>query len=161
VSEFSMRVSNARQGVGKALMFFDVDFGYTDDTTFVGMMTIKGFVYKYSNEGKPYFQGPSKLRTKNGVAVKNERGFDQYDEFAVLYAEKGGNPKEPEKWGVTEGGWAARKIILDQAQQAYAKLSRATAERVPAATTEYAAGVGSKERSSPVAAQNTDDDLPF
>ncbi len=162
MSEFTMRVVNARQGVGKALMFFDIDLGYTDDDKFVGMLTAKGFVYKYSGEGKPFFQGPAKLRTKNGQPVKNDRGYDQYDEFVVLYAEKGGNPKEPEKWGVTDGGWAARKIILDQASAAYARLGKAAGERVPASTTEYAAGVGSKERASPVAPSSDDDaDLPF
>jgi hypothetical protein len=157
-----MRVVNARQGVGKALMFFDIDLGVTDgDGKFTGMLTAKGFVYKYSNDGqKPYFQGPAKVRTKNGVTVKNERGYDQYDEFVVLYGEKGGNPKEPDKFGVTDGGWAARKIILDQAGREYARLSRSTVDRAPVATAAFPAGAGSVERGNPVAADD-DDSLPF
>ncbi len=162
MSDFTMRVVNARPGVGKALMFFDIDFGYeTPEGKFVGMLTAKGFVFKTSNEGKPFFQGPAKLRTRNGVAVKNERGFDQYDEYVVLYGERGGNPKEPEKFGITDGGWAARRIILQQAETAYARISRtSTVEKAPTETKEYAAGVGSTERGSPTGG-DTDSDLPF
>jgi hypothetical protein len=155
-TNLTLRVTAPRPGVGKALMFFDIDLGFTiADGTFVGMLTMKGFAYKMSNEGKPYFQAPSKVRTRNGETVKNDRGYDQYDELIVLYGEMGGNPKQPDKFGVTEGGWTARTIILDQAARAYASLAQRPAPAALGATTgqtpagQWGSRTNAEERGTP------------
>jgi hypothetical protein len=163
------KVTDARLGRDRALMFFNLAIGWTDESgEFHGQFQVRDFILKQKNDGTGYYySAPSKVRKKGGEVVKDDKGYDVYDDIFDLYFTVGGNPKEPTKRSAPSEAWEARKDIIEQAVTVYKDLVAAQSGRGVTTTKtgeaqNYAKSTGGVRRSAPLAlASNDDDEIPF
>jgi len=114
--KFAVRVDRARKGGGSALMFFNLNIGYTKGGEFTPLVVGTDFVLQNKRAGGYFFKGPSKQRIRNGQPVKKD-GFNVYDEMVKLYAEEADG-----KYALTTAASALKENILNQAVKAYEEL---------------------------------------
>lgn len=171
----AVRVEQLRRGpFGNALAFFNVAVGQDEDGDFQGALILRDFALKQKTDGSAfYFQAPSKLRKdKAGNPVKNDKGFNQYDDYIRLFSApvKGGEAK------ITQLAWSVRDAIIEQATAAYeasetenagrgAKPAAKTPAKATPAKAAAKASVPAK-KAKPVepedeSDESEDDDLPF
>lgn len=104
----SFQVINVRPGGQYSLMACDLAIGYTDgEGNFVGQFQVNGLFLKQKKDGSGYYyDAPFKFREKNGVRVKDEKGYDRKDYHFDLFMEKGVGP--------TSEAHEARRTLIDE-----------------------------------------------
>jgi hypothetical protein len=153
------KVVNCKLVSANSLMVFDLAVGYTADSTFVGVMEVRGCWLKQKSDGSGnYVSFPSKLRiTREGEAAVDDNGYKIYDNIVDLYMEKGANPQKPDGKAPTQAAWGFRKWLIEEATNVYQEL-RGSQEAAPARAAAPAAAT--KRAPRPAAAPTAVADAP-
>jgi hypothetical protein len=157
--KFAVRVDRARKGSSSALMFFNLNIGYTDGGEFVPLLVGTDFVLMAKKAGGYFFKGPSKQRIRNGEAVKKD-GYNVYDEMVKMYGEEG----DGGKFGLTKLSNGLRENIIKQATEAYEALGSgdsSNAARGSAAKQGAATSTGAGKGGDIFAEGSSEEELPF
>ncbi len=111
---------------GSSLMVADVAVGYTTDDKFVGVLDIRGVWLKSKRDGSGnYIQFPSKpRRTKDGEPVRDDNGYEVYDNQVDLHMDRTSDKKGP-----TEAAWNFRKWLIGEMESTYKTLNSAEGGR--------------------------------
>jgi hypothetical protein len=152
------RVHNCKAVSKNSLMVFDLAIGYQDEDTFVGVVDVRGCWLKQKNDGSGnYVSFPSKQRfTRDGEAVKDDNGYNVYDNIVDLYLELGANPDKADKRAPTKAAWAFRKWLIDEATKMYKELG-ASAPAAAAPAAKPASKPASKPAPAPMPDADDDD----
>jgi hypothetical protein len=158
--QLTFRLVNCKKIQTNSLMVFDLAVGYTQDTTFVGIVEVRGCWLKQKRDGSGnYVSFPSKLRVRNGEVQKDDNGYDIYDNIVDLYMEQGANPQKPDGKAPTEAAWNFRRWLIEEATKTYSQLS-ADSGSGPARPAKVAKAA--QQAPKPAAAPTvTDDDFDY
>jgi hypothetical protein len=159
------KITDARNGGGSALMFFNLAIGYDDDAgQFHGLFKVRDMVLRRKNDGKLTYQGPQKDRVRKATAEELAAGSPKYvpvtevsktngqtypvrDNIFDLYGEM--KDTADGKTYVTAGeAWDARDAIIALAEEAYKGLSNAG--RGAAAPSNAPKATGATSKGSPL-----------
>jgi len=175
--DLSFQVVNVRPGGAYSVMGCDLAVGFlASDQKFVGLMTVRSIWLGKTKEGGYMIKWPSKLRVRNGETMKDDKGFDKYDNLVDLYGEMGGGG-DPTRYAITEGAWKFKERLIQLMLEAAGTAAKVEAPTpAPAAAGASArppalpsrapsrAAPGRAPAPAPAAAavdDDDDDDLPF
>jgi hypothetical protein len=159
--QLTFRLINCKKVQANSLMVFDLAVGYTQDTTFTGILEVRGCWLKQKRDGSGnYVSFPSKLRVRNGEVQKDDNGYDIYDNIVDLYMEQGANPQKPDGRAPTEAAWNFRRWLIEEATKTYTQL--AADEGTGPARQAAKSAKSTKQTPKPAAAQTaTHDDFDY
>lgn len=173
VGTFAVKVVGGKKlNAGSLIGIADLAFGYERDGRFYGLAVAKGFKLMNTN-GKVWWKGTEAVKvTGKGKDVElafEPSGYPEREEVVKLYAERGANPKDPEKVSPTSEAWDFRNTVTAVLQEYFdaqgSETSHAAAPRQAARPSAPPARVARPAASKTVIPdedfEDDDDEVPF